>query len=159
MVGVMKGMAASFKRTSARTAVFSAPTPWQATVDPHLRQRLLDTHRHVWLSLLWGHCSFLLGPGVHKALFVPFKSLFPQSCGSPIIKSQWPPSQIPWGFLVPLTHPQAGKSVVGPRTFTTVQELLFNMWRIGVCQSQKLLLFSRYLGIFLLICHSYELSI
>ena len=82
MVGVMKGMAASFKRTSARTAVFSAPTPWQATVDPHLRQRLLDTHGQVWVSLLWGHCSFLLGPGAHKVLFVPSKNLFPHSCVS-----------------------------------------------------------------------------
>ncbi|KAB0353588.1 hypothetical protein FD755_023712, partial [Muntiacus reevesi] len=35
----------------------------------------LDTHRQVWLSLLWGHCSFLLGHGVHKVLFVPSKSL------------------------------------------------------------------------------------
>ena len=31
------------------------------------------------VSLSWGHCSFLLGPGVHKVLFVPFNSLFPQS--------------------------------------------------------------------------------
>ena len=31
-------------------------------------------------SLLWGHCSFLLGPGAHKVLFVPSKRLFPQSC-------------------------------------------------------------------------------
>ena len=29
---------------------------------------------------MWGHCSFLLGPGAHKFLFVPSKSLFPQSC-------------------------------------------------------------------------------
>ena len=29
-----------------------------------------------------GHCSFLLGPGVHKILFVPSKNLFPQSCVS-----------------------------------------------------------------------------
>ena len=49
----------------------------QATSDPHLRWRLLDTHGQVWVSLLWGHCSFLLGPGVHKVLFVPCKSLFP----------------------------------------------------------------------------------
>ena len=26
-----------------------------------------------------GHCSFLLGPGAHKVLFLPSKSLFPQS--------------------------------------------------------------------------------
>ena len=25
----------------------------QATVDPRLHQRLLDTHRQVWLNLLW----------------------------------------------------------------------------------------------------------
>ena len=29
-----------------------------------------------------GHCSFLLGPGVHKVLFVSSKSLLPQSCVS-----------------------------------------------------------------------------
>ena len=33
----------------------------------------------VWISLFWDHCSFLLGPGVHKVLFVPFQNLFPQS--------------------------------------------------------------------------------
>ena len=54
----------------------------QATADPCLRWRLLDTHGQVWVSLLWGHCSFLLGPGAHSILFVPSKSLFPQSCVS-----------------------------------------------------------------------------
>ena len=58
------------------------PTLQQATTDPCLGWRLLDTHREVWISLLWGHCSFLLGPGAHKVLFVPSKSLFPQSCVS-----------------------------------------------------------------------------
>ena len=32
-----------------------------------------------------------LGPGAHKVLLVPSKSLFPQSCGSSVIKSHWPP--------------------------------------------------------------------
>ena len=49
----------------------------QPTVDPCLRWRLQDTYVHVWVSILWGHCSFLLGPGVHKVLFVPSKNLFP----------------------------------------------------------------------------------
>ena len=53
------------------------PTLQQATTNPCLHQRLLDTHREVWVTLLWGHCSFLLGPGVHMVLFVPSKSLFP----------------------------------------------------------------------------------
>ena len=48
------------------------------TVDPCLCWRLLDTHRQVWVSLLWGHCSFLLGPGGHEVLFVPIReSVFP----------------------------------------------------------------------------------
>ena len=37
------------------------PTLQQATADPHLRQRLLNTHGQVWVSLLWG--SLLLSPG------------------------------------------------------------------------------------------------
>ena len=36
-------------------------------------------HRQGWVSLLYVHYSFLLGPGVHKVLFVPSKGLFPQS--------------------------------------------------------------------------------
>ena len=45
----------------------------------------LETPGHSWAGLgqsLVGHCSFLLGPGVHEVLFVPSKSLFPQSCVS-----------------------------------------------------------------------------
>ena len=38
---------------------------------PRLCQRLLDTHGQVSISLLWGHCSFLLGPAAHQVLFVP----------------------------------------------------------------------------------------
>ena len=58
------------------------PTLEQAIADPCLHQRLLDTHGQVWVSLLWGHCSFLLGPGAHTALFVPSKSLCAQPCVS-----------------------------------------------------------------------------
>ena len=45
-------------------------------------QRLLYTHRQDWVSLLWGHCSFLLGPGAHKILFVPSRVCFPVLCKS-----------------------------------------------------------------------------
>ena len=55
------------------------PALQQATADPRLHQRLLDSHGKVRVSLSWGHCSFLLGPGAHKVLFVPSKSLFPKS--------------------------------------------------------------------------------
>ena len=63
MVEVRKVNATSFKR---------APTLQQVTADPHLHQRLLDTYRQVWVSLLGSHCSFFLGPGMHKDFCVCF---------------------------------------------------------------------------------------
>ena len=66
-----------------KTKYFSVPPALQqATANPRLQQRLWNTHGKVWVSLLWGHCSFLLGPGMHKLLFVPSESLFPLSCVS-----------------------------------------------------------------------------
>ena len=74
---------------------YSVPlTPRQATVDP-----LLDTHRQVWLSLLWGHYSCMLGFGTNKTkvLFVLSKSLFHQS--SSIIRSHLPSKSNSLGVL------------------------------------------------------------
>ena len=59
----------SFRRAYASTVVFR--------VNPCLRQRLLDTHRQVWVSLLWGHCSFLLGAGVQRFRLCPPRVCFP----------------------------------------------------------------------------------
>ena len=81
MVAVIKIMATSLKRSHALLHSVP-PTLQQATANPCLHWRLLDTHRQVWVSLLWSHCSFLLDPGVHKVLFLPSRSLFPQSCVS-----------------------------------------------------------------------------
>ena len=69
-VEVMAVMVLSFKRACVRI-VFTVPDPMAATVDPCFSQRVLDTHRQIWLSLLWGHWAFLLGPGVHKVLLEP----------------------------------------------------------------------------------------
>ena len=80
MMEVMKVMVTSFKRSHEGTAIPNTPNPAAGHCQPTPRLRLLDTHGKVWVSLLWGHCSFLLGPGAHKVLFVPSKSLFPQSC-------------------------------------------------------------------------------
>ena len=132
MVGVMTVMEISLKRIYDCTVVFSVLTPQQTTVDPHLRWRLLDRHRQVWLSLLWGYCSFLPASGAHKVLFVPSKSLSPQFCGSSVIKSTALQSQIPWGFSVPLLDHQVGKSVVGPRTFQNFEMTNFSCLRYPV---------------------------
>ena len=78
MVEVIKIMEISFKRSPAALLHSVSPTLKQATADPCLHGILLDPHEQVWLSLLWGHYSSLLGPGAHKFLFVPSKSLLPQ---------------------------------------------------------------------------------
>ena len=117
----MKIMVTSFKRSMHTLLHSGPPTLKQATPDPHLHQRLLNTDRQVWVSLLLGHCSFLLGPGAHKVLCAPSQSLFPQFCVSSIIKSHWPPKSNSLGFSVPLLDPHIGKSVVGPKTFLIVQ--------------------------------------
>ena len=82
MVEVMKIMETSFKRSHARTAALSAPSPAAGHCQPMPLPEILDTHGQVWVSLLWGHWSFLLSPGAHNLLFVPSKSLFPQPCVS-----------------------------------------------------------------------------
>ena len=62
-----KVMATSFKRTYTSLPLLLQGlllsvflTPQQATVNSCLCQTLLDTHRQLSFSLLWGHCSFLL---------------------------------------------------------------------------------------------------
>ena len=60
----------------------SVPPPLQqATANPHLWWRFLDTHRQVWVSLLWGHCSFILGTGTRGSVCA-FQEFVSQSCVS-----------------------------------------------------------------------------
>ena len=75
-------MATSFKRSMHALLHSVPPTLQQATADPRLHQRLLNTEGQVWVSLLWDHCSFLLNPGANRVLVVSCKSLFPQFCVS-----------------------------------------------------------------------------
>ena len=117
-------MAPSSKRTYANMLCFPglllplSLTLWQAAIDPHLCQRLPNTHRQVWFSLLWDQCSFLLGPGAHNVLFVPSKSLLTQSCGSSVIKSHWPSKVYSLGVLSPSARSPGWEISCGPRTFT-----------------------------------------
>ena len=61
-----------------------AVTPQET--DPDFPVSVQESLAKVWVGggqlQGWGHCSFLLGPGAHKVLFVPSKSLFLQSCGT-----------------------------------------------------------------------------
>ena len=56
------------------------PALQQATPYPSLCWRVLDNHRQVWFSLLWGHCSFLLGPEHTRFIFCPSRVFFPVLC-------------------------------------------------------------------------------
>ena len=80
MVEVMKIMV-TFSKGPMHALLHSVTqTLQQATADPRLCWRLLDTPRQVWVSLLWSQCSFLLGPGAHKVLLCPPRVYFPVLC-------------------------------------------------------------------------------
>ena len=103
------------KKGSVHTLPHSmSPILQQATANPCFHQRLLDNHRQVLASLLCGHCSFLLGPGLHKVLFVPSTSLFSQSCGSFVIKSHWSSKSNSLGILSPFAGFSGWEICFGP---------------------------------------------
>ena len=77
MVEVMKIMVTSFRRSHAGTAALSVPNLAAGHRQPMPPPKTPGHSQASLVSLSWGHCSFLLGPGVHKVLFVPSKSLFP----------------------------------------------------------------------------------
>ena len=54
----MRIMATSFTRSHDALLHSLPPALQQATADPRLHRRLLDTPGKVWVSLLWGHCCF-----------------------------------------------------------------------------------------------------
>ena len=75
----MKIMATSFKKSHTSTATHSALTLQQATADSHFCWKLLDTHRQSLGQSLVGSLLLSLGSWWTQVLFVPSKSLFPQS--------------------------------------------------------------------------------
>ena len=75
MVEVMKIMVTFFKRSHAHCYTQCL----QLCKGHHQPMPPPETPGHSWaslVSLLWANCSFLLGPAVHRVLFVPSNSLF-----------------------------------------------------------------------------------
>ena len=71
----------SLKRSHTCTAALSAPNP---AAGHHRPTPLPETPGHpqaIWGSLLWGHCSFLLGPGARGSVCALQESIS-QSCVS-----------------------------------------------------------------------------
>ena len=105
MVELRKIMVTALKSPAYALLHSISLTLQQATINPHLCWRLLDTHSQTSLGQsLVG--SLLLSPtsGAHKVLFGPSKSLFPQSCGSSVIKSHLPPKSNSLGVLSPFAR-------------------------------------------------------
>ena len=101
IVGVMKIMATSFKRSCASTVVFSAPDPATGHCRPTPPPET-PGHSQALLGQSLAE-SLLLSPGswCAQALLLPSKSLFPQSCVSSVIKSHWPSKSNSLGVLSP----------------------------------------------------------
>ena len=61
----------------------SRPPPTHASAGDSWTLKGKSGSHSCAVSFLWGHCSFPPGPRTHEVLFVPSKSLFPQSCVIP----------------------------------------------------------------------------
>ena len=79
MVEVMKLMWPPSKDPTNTLPHSVLPTLQQVTTNPHPHWRPPDTHRQVWASLLWGPCSYLLGPGAQGSVCALQESIS-QSC-------------------------------------------------------------------------------
>lgn len=88
---------------------------------------LLDTHSKSGSASCGVAAPSSWAPRVHKGLegLCHSRCQLPQSWGSSVIKSHRPSESNPWESSVPWRDPQGGKSVMGPRIFTTVQEHLW----------------------------------
>ena len=142
-----------FQKTYASTMwlpglLKSVPLTLQhATVEPCFHQRLPDTHRQVWLSLL-------LSPGSWCAQdFVCAIQMFV----SPVLWTFCSQITLAFKFLgssQSLCSPQVGKSVLAHRTFVTLQELFWYYFS-PVCESSALWLYNGANGNLLqkVLCH------
>ena len=86
------------------------PPAYRHQREPQPPQETSKTGRQVWPKLPWSHNLFFFfsfwshcfapGPSVCRALYVPSKNgVFPQSCGTPVIKPHW--SSKPHGLGAP----------------------------------------------------------
>ena len=109
MVEVMKIMVTSFRRSHACTGKLSAPNP---TAGHHQPTPLTESPGHsqeVWVSLLWGHCSFFQVPGMQSFCLCPLIVYF-LSPVQVLAALWWGQLQPPPRGLIPypsLLHPES----------------------------------------------------
>ena len=109
--------------TVPRTVIFNTPNSVAGHCWPKPLPETPGHSQAILAQSFVGSCCFILVSGGHNILLVPSESLFPQSCGSSVIKSHWSSKSNFLEVLSPFPDSQVGKSVVGPRTFATVWEL------------------------------------
>ena len=80
-------MVTSFRRSHAGTATLRAPSPAAGHRRPTPPPETPGHSQQVWVSLLWGRCSFLMGPGAQGSVCALQESVS-QSCvssGGPMV--------------------------------------------------------------------------
>ena len=96
---------------------------WGQIVDPHLYWRLLDTHREIWLSLLWGHFPFLLASCAHKILFVVLQESV---------------SSVLWNFCNQISLASKVKFPGGSQTLWQISRLGNPLWVLELLNSARI---------------------
>ena len=69
-----------FQKIPCMYCYTQCPQPCSRPPPTHASARDSWTLPEVWVSLLWGHCSFSLCPGAHKILLCPPRICFPVLC-------------------------------------------------------------------------------
>ena len=134
------------QRSHARPATLSASDPAAGHRQPTPLPEILG---HSWACLgqfLWGHWSFLLDPDVHKVLFVPSTSLFPQFCGSsggsPLLSLALVIASLPLCLRVGRGRYKASSPLVFAQSFVLWAGQAHRTWLLGYSLSGKVLFFA-----------------
>ena len=106
---VIKVMVTSFKRICACTLVFSAPDPLAGHCWPTPPPDPSGHSAASLAQLLVGTLLLLPGSWFAQGLFVPSKSIFPQSHWSTVFKFHWPPKSNSLGVLSPFAGSRGWK--------------------------------------------------
>ena len=93
--------------------------------QPCLCKGCPSTSRQVWFHLLWGHCSYPLGPGTQDFVSVLQEWNVSPALWKSAFKSCWPLKSDSLGIPNPFARSPGWESDLGLSTFTTVGEPLW----------------------------------
>ena len=135
---VMKIIVTSFKWSHAGTPAVSVPDPAAGHCWTMPLPEIPGPSWSSLISLLWGHCSFFLGPGVDKILFGLLRVCFPSpvsvlaalllGCWRPLTRGLVPYPGLLYPEPMPLWQATAEPYLHGRHSNTVLAQSLWSLW-------------------------------